>query len=213
LPGPWDSSARKWAEAELIWEERRGKTFEKLSREIKAAGGRGSSLGYLSRMERAWRWVLANPARERPPFNEVYNSEEIQEGSPDRRRRSPRSGPDHERKGRPTTYRGILMRSRLEADYAAALDRIGADWEYEPECFASGDGQWLPDFYVNGVWTELKPSDLTATEIAAQIRRISVIWESEPEAVARLTLWQFRAGAALVITGRNGTWDTSVSAA
>ena len=49
-------------------------------------------------------------------------------------------------KGRPTVYKGIEMRSRLEADYAAHLDRSGVKWEYEPTCFAGPKGQWLPDF-------------------------------------------------------------------
>jgi hypothetical protein len=52
-------------------------------------------------------------------------------------------------KARPTTYRGILMRSRLEAYFAAMLDGWpNATWEYEPECFAGPSNQWLPDFRV-----------------------------------------------------------------
>lgn len=51
--------------------------------------------------------------------------------------------------GRPTTYKGIQMRSRLEAATAAAFDRHDVAWTYEPECFQAEDGsQYLPDFLV-----------------------------------------------------------------
>ena len=49
---------------------------------------------------------------------------------------------------RPTVYRGVKMRSRTEARYAAALDDLGVSWEYEPCCFADGRVQYLPDFRV-----------------------------------------------------------------
>lgn len=50
-------------------------------------------------------------------------------------------------KARQTTYKGVRMRSRTEALYAASLHGI-ATWEYEPECFADEHGQYLPDFRV-----------------------------------------------------------------
>lgn len=34
---------------------------------------------------------------------------------------------------RPTVYKGIKMRSRLEASYAEQLDRDGAHWAYLPD--------------------------------------------------------------------------------
>lgn len=50
---------------------------------------------------------------------------------------------------RPTLYKGIQMRSRLEAQYAAFLDQWGvAPWQYEPDCFADETGQYLPDFVI-----------------------------------------------------------------
>lgn len=52
---------------------------------------------------------------------------------------------------RPTTYKGIRMRSRLEAGYAAWLDKWGFTWEYEPQCFATERGQYLPDFLLHNV--------------------------------------------------------------
>lgn len=52
---------------------------------------------------------------------------------------------------RPTTHRGIAMRSRLEAGFAAWLDSVRLDWTYEPQCYASELGQYLPDFHLAGV--------------------------------------------------------------
>lgn len=65
-----------------------------------------------------------------------------------------------ETRGRSTLYRGIRMRSRLEADFAAYLDRTGQDWGYETECLASDEGQWLPDFTVDHILMEIKPTAL-----------------------------------------------------
>jgi hypothetical protein len=53
-------------------------------------------------------------------------------------------------KARPTSYKGIEMRSRLEADFAGYLDRKEKIWEYEPRAYASQHGQWVPDFEVIG---------------------------------------------------------------
>ncbi len=53
--------------------------------------------------------------------------------------------------GRPTTYKGIQMRSRLEAATAGAFDRAGFRWDYEPQAFQGEDGnQYLPDFVLHG---------------------------------------------------------------
>jgi hypothetical protein len=54
-------------------------------------------------------------------------------------------------KARPTTYKGIEMRSRLEAGYAQWLDTVNITWEYEPTCFGSDRGQYLPDFQLRDV--------------------------------------------------------------
>lgn len=89
---------------------------------------------------------------------------------------------------RPTIYKGIKMRSRLEADYAAWLDKVGWSWEYEPQCFASEDGQWLPDFAVSifgspshpcpPVLIELKP-DYLRFPIDEDLDRFPESWRSE----------------------------------
>lgn len=66
-------------------------------------------------------------------------------------------------KARPTVYAGIHMRSRLEARFAQELDRRHVRWRYEPLCFASKTGQYLPDFEILGKgfpsFVEVKPTD------------------------------------------------------
>ncbi len=87
-----DASARRWAEAKLIYEELEVKSYRILSAEIKAAGGSGS-IGHLQRMYRAWWIMVVQPGIEygdfgdMPPFNRVYDSEEVRDGAPDRERR------------------------------------------------------------------------------------------------------------------------------
>lgn len=92
---------------------------------------------------------------------------------------------------RPTIYRGIQMRSRLEARCAAFLDRVRLIWEYEPVAFANERGQYLPDFYlppvglrVRPIYIEVKP---TLEAAYAAMPRVAVILDSEP--TAHLYLW------------------------
>lgn len=85
---------------------------------------------------------------------------------------------------RPTTYRGIEMRSRLEATVAERLDRGGYTWEYEPRAFAGYGGQYLPDFLVNtalgDMYLEVKPT----REAAEKVRdRMAIIRQSIPDAM------------------------------
>lgn len=109
---------------------------------------------------------------------------------------------------RPTLYKGIQMRSRLEADFAGALDRDGYKWEYEPTCFAGPDGQWLPDFYCDeigdGVYIEVKPASLATFDtfdtpamsevinrVDKVLRKMSVAWLSKPAAYVELIFWTY----------------------
>jgi hypothetical protein len=92
------------------------------------------------------------------------------------------------------------MRSRLEAKYAAWLDQEGILWEYEPECFAGPEGQWLPDFRTGtGAgrrYVELKPRSLFCFNdgsVAARdqrvdeiLSRMAIAWHSDPEATLQL---------------------------
>jgi hypothetical protein len=124
-------------------------------------------------------------------------------------------------KARPTLYKGIQMRSRLEADYAAELDRWGYRWEYEPECFASSDGQWLPDFGRShgyneplAVFIEVKPAGPLmewipgsigfVEHVDAILRRMMIARASRPDAYLCLVFWNYGDGAYLTLHSRRG---------
>jgi hypothetical protein len=124
-------------------------------------------------------------------------------------------------KARPTTYKGIRMRSRLEASFAAYLDGLGAYWEYEPECFAAANGQWLPDFGVRFAgddcceapvgepcdgplphYIEVKPAGPLRAELASPmaahidyadkfLRQMTVAWASRPDAQLNLVFFDY----------------------
>lgn len=93
-------------------------------------------------------------------------------------------------KARPTVYRGVEMRSRTEARFAAVLDRVGYTWDYEPRAYGSMRGQWLPDFELtNGVpghrsFVEVKP---TRDAAYAAIPKVRVVFASEPDASVIVT--------------------------
>lgn len=90
---------------------------------------------------------------------------------------------------RPTTYRGIRMRSRLEARFAAYLDglqerSLGWNWTYEPRAFANERGQYLPDFELDPVdefpttYVEVRP---TVDRALLALERMQIIRSSEPD--------------------------------
>lgn len=85
---------------------------------------------------------------------------------------------------RPTVYKGIKMRSRLEAAFAAWRDSENWPWEYEPECFANEVEQYLPDFYYKAlfsdVYVEVKPP---VADMREALRRMHVIHASNPAAI------------------------------
>jgi len=103
-------------------------------------------------------------------------------------------------KARPTVYKGIQMRSRLEAGFAAWLDMIGdVEWAYEPAAYGDESGQYLPDFLLlnvliqqhhprrpeRKVFVEVKPKRQD-DELLLSLARI--LWSSEPQAFL-LTVW------------------------
>lgn len=57
-----------------------------------------------------------------------------------------------------TEYRGILFRSKLEADYARAFDALGIEWRYEPKGQYFGEQFYLVDFWLpmSRQWIEVK---------------------------------------------------------
>jgi hypothetical protein len=146
-------------------------------------------------------------------------------------RRTPRnrdSGPASLIQARPTVYRGVQMRSRLEADFARQLDEWDLQWTYEPQCFASTEGQYLPDFLVEHKggrteYVEVKPASLfdfedyggevvhdeeayPGAEVDPVLRRMTIIWDSEPEAILHLALWRYEEAFEASIIAINGAW-------
>jgi hypothetical protein len=99
---------------------------------------------------------------------------------------------------RPTIYRGIQMRSRLEAHVARWLDTHPSflPWEYEPTCFAGIAGQYLPDFVLHhrnfDSYIEVKSHTVREGELEDIMRRMPVIWESQPRALLAIQLWDQR---------------------
>ena len=76
-------------------------------------------------------------------------------------------------KARPTLYKGIQMRSRLEALFAQTLDNAKVAWEYEPGAFADHTGQYLPDFRVGlDLYIEVKPTIEAAKSALPAMHRI-----------------------------------------
>jgi hypothetical protein len=71
----------------------------------------------------------------------------------------------------PTKYRGIQMRSRLEAKWACMFDLLGWKWEYEPIDFNG----WIPDFVIKGhsrpILVECKPIFTFDESLGADILR------------------------------------------
>lgn len=104
--------------------------------------------------------------------------------------------PDGSWRARPTIYKGIPMRSRLEALWAAQFDSggyvareddPGFRWTYEPVCFADGRRQYLPDFgltHGHGLveYAEVKPSSLSAASLHELQNLMEVVWWSVPAA-------------------------------
>lgn len=90
-------------------------------------------------------------------------------------------------RARPTIYKGIEMRSRLEAKYAQWLDESAMQWEYEPRCFADGRTQYLPDFRISDatgcIYIDVKGGYASSADIKAlALERMPAIWSAEPDA-------------------------------
>jgi hypothetical protein len=78
-----------------------------------------------------------------------------------------------EYRGRATKYKGVQMKSRLEARWAMFFDALGVSWKYEPDLFLLPSGKYLPDFRLqwasgHALWVEVKPTEevLTARDKA-----------------------------------------------
>lgn len=63
-----------------------------------------------------------------------------------------------------TIYGGCRFRSRLEARWAVFFDKLGIQWQYEPEGYKLSSGQsYLPDFWLPPLdcWFEVKGPEPT----------------------------------------------------
>lgn len=99
---------------------------------------------------------------------------------------------------KPITYRGIAMRSKLEAEFAWYLDECEFTWEYEPRIFGPVGEGYMPDFYIqeNGdrCYVEVKP---TLERANAAKDRMKVIWKSDPDAI-------------LIMVSGDGWWQAAM---
>jgi hypothetical protein len=88
-----------------------------------------------------------------------------------------------------TEYKGYRFRSRLEARWAVFFDRLGIEWQYEPEGFVlSDETRYLPDFYLPrlafGTWAEVKCRFGDLSKAIQFARDGAQVWlcEGEPQA-------------------------------
>ena len=82
-----------------------------------------------------------------------------------------------------TTYKGMRLRSRLEARTCVWLDHLGIEYEYEKEGYVLDSGNYLPDFLIHNFpsqdraplkfWLEVKATEPTNEEIN-KLRELSV---------------------------------------
>ncbi len=80
------------------------------------------------------------------------------------------------------------MRSRLEAGFAAWLDRQQLEWKYEPDCYADEEyGQWLPDFAVE-IETDIGASIQGFRTVLIDVKP-SIFLDNRPSAVAEIQRW------------------------
>lgn len=108
-------------------------------------------------------------------------------------------------KSRPSMYKGIEFRSRLEVRFAWHLDTIGEQWRYEPRIYGPKGKGYLPDFEILGrpqpTFIEVKP---TTEEVADAALKMQVIWETHPDALLIVACEQ---GWTYVGALRGGPWE------
>lgn len=84
----------------------------------------------------------------------------------------------------PTSYRGIQMRSRLEARWAAMFDLLGWEWEYEPFDLPG----WIPDFAIYRM-QKGKPRGPFGMAMPEVVRNDPILVEVKPYAPDDAKLW------------------------
>jgi hypothetical protein len=100
------------------------------------------------------------------------------------------------------------MRSRLEARWAAGFDRGKIPWSYEPDCFASEHGEYLPDFALGKnrrFYVEVKPE--LQSHQAEQVRnRMEIIRATVPGAVLAVVRQNEEGGVTVDFRLSEGGW-------
>lgn len=91
----------------------------------------------------------------------------------------------------PTTYHGIEFRSKLEAKYARAFDRLGIMWEYEGHGFQFDDGTfYCPDFYMPELDTYFEVKGVmnhdSARKIGALANEHGAVYVGKPDGAVSL---------------------------
>ncbi len=107
-------------------------------------------------------------------------------------------------KARPTTYKGIEFRSRLEVRFACYLDLMDERWLYKPRVY----GRYLPDFEIVGAvrptFIEVKP---TQAEVRPAADKMSVIWGTHPDALLIVACEEGRSFYGCYSGGRWTSWQ------
>jgi len=94
-----------------------------------------------------------------------------------------------------TYYKGYLCRSRTEARWMVAFDKVEIKYEYEPEGFDLGKaGKYLPDFYLPQVdmYAEVKGRPFNIQELkkakalALESKKVVLLLDGPP---ARKAYW------------------------
>ena len=94
-----------------------------------------------------------------------------------------------------TYYKGYLCRSRTEARWMVAFDKVDIKYEYEPEGFDLGkSGKYLPDFYLPQVdmYAEVKGRPFNIQELkkakalALESKKVVLLLDGPP---ARKAYW------------------------
>ena len=94
-----------------------------------------------------------------------------------------------------TYYKGYLCRSRTEARWMVAFDKVDIKYEYEPEGFDLGKaGKYLPDFYLPQVdmYAEVKGRPFNIKELkkakalALESKKVVLLLDGQP---ARKAYW------------------------
>lgn len=104
---------------------------------------------------------------------------------------------------KPTIYKGLLFRSKLEAHWAKFFDVLKLKWEYEKDYYRIDyHTYYKPDFWVNGWIIEIKPTPPTAEEVykARSLETKTAIISGLPS--PNCQIWLYNKGE---------LWDVSLS--